>query len=594
MIPLHAAVILAPLFGIVQGDCEDTDNGATDIRGWSCYSYTTYPYWCHYYDHWDFQSGEMCCACGGGSGSGGCVDTDYGAVNQYNMDCGAYNTYGANNGWCASWWYDDYDFSSSDMCCGCGGGAPAPPPPTPAPTSPPLPTPAPTPPPPTPAPTPPPPTTSTQISTTATQTATSSETAIQTATQTTTETGTSFSTSSSTATTEMVLTATTALVRSVLAGSQELVVESEEGFSVGDAIMITGGGNSETRDITSFGSMMLGAPLDYGYPAGSRITNLGVSFSSNSPSAEEPQDSEASLAVFVAVVIVLLACVALGLGCLMRRGCPGCGRGPARDSQIEISVSELDAEISEHQADQKTELLETMDFWFLPVEALMNMPRNIPVFRHQVLRDLGLLVKRTMTLEDVLAGRFVADTAAVSHRWPEPEHPDPDGSKLCELQDILAKIPSIKFVWMDWVCAPQWHCGGRTEEEEEEFRLILENILPFIFLGCTVIVLYERVYNQRFWPNVESWIATKMATEDGLVPATEDRLRLKVHGIDSVKGFNCTPWVLDSWHHADAQLAICILSHKDILVTNAKDKDVNLKVLGSLDHMIKSRHILCT
>ncbi|CAK0866394.1 unnamed protein product [Prorocentrum cordatum] len=341
----------------------------------------------------------------GGGGSGGCVDTDYGAANQYNMDCGPYNTYGANNGWCASCRYDDYDFSSSDMCCGCGGGALAPPPPTPAPTSPPLPTPAPTPPPPTPAPTPPPPTTSTQISTTATQTATSSETATQIATQTTTETGTSsaspsssttkttattttetgtsFSTSSSTATTEMVLTATTALVRSVLAGSQELVVESEEGFSVGDAIMITGGGNSETRDITSFGSMMLGAPLDYGYPAGSRITNLGGSFSSNSPSAEEPQDSEASLAVFVAVVIVLLACVALGLGCLMRRGCPGCGRGPARDSQIEISVWELDAEISEHQADQKTELLETMDFWFLPVEALTNMPRNIPIFRHQ-------------------------------------------------------------------------------------------------------------------------------------------------------------------------------------------------------------------
>ncbi|CAK0831312.1 unnamed protein product [Prorocentrum cordatum] len=231
-----------------------------------------------------------------------------------------------------------------------------------------------------------------------------------------------------------------------------------------------------------------------------------------------------------------------------------------------------------------------MDFWFLPVEALMKMPRNMPVFRHQVLRDIGLLVKRTMTQEDVFAGRFVADTAAVSHRWPEPEHADPDGSKLCELQDILARSPSIKFVWIDWVCAPQWHGGGRTKEEEEEFRLILKNILPFIFLGCTVIVLYDRVYNQRFWPNVECWIATKIATEDGLVPATEDRLRVKVHGVESAKSLNCTRWVLDSWHHVDAQKAIRILSQKDILVTNARDKEINLKVVSSLDRMIHSRH----
>ncbi|CAK0815839.1 unnamed protein product [Prorocentrum cordatum] len=165
--------------------------------------------------------------------------------------------------------------------------------------------------------------------------------------------------------TGMVLTATTALVSPVLAGSQELVVESEEGFSVGDTIVITGGGNSETRDIASFGSIVLDAPLDYGYPAGSSITKLGGSYSSTAPWAEEQQDSERLLTVFVGVVIVLLACTALGLGCLMRRGCPGRGRGPAhdrgmRDAQIEISVSELDAEIDEHQPDQKDELPETM------------------------------------------------------------------------------------------------------------------------------------------------------------------------------------------------------------------------------------------
>jgi len=114
------------------------------------------------------------------------------------------------------------------------------------------------------------------------------------------------------------------------------------------------------------------------------------------------------------------------------------------------------------------------------------------------------------------------------------------------------------------------------------------------FFGCRVIVLYERIYNQRFWPNVECWIATKMATEDGLVPASEDRLRIQVYGIDSASGFDRASrmYVLGTWHSADAQQAIHFLSQDDILVTNARDKDINLKVVGSLDERIRSHHVL--
>jgi len=65
--------------------------------------------------------------------------------------------------------------------------------------------------------------------------------------------------------------ATTVLVSPVLAGASELAVESEEAHSVGDIIMIAGGGNAETRGIASFGSIVLDAPLDHGYPAGSSL-----------------------------------------------------------------------------------------------------------------------------------------------------------------------------------------------------------------------------------------------------------------------------------------------------------------------------------
>jgi hypothetical protein len=232
-------------------------------------------------------------------------------------------------------------------------------------------------------------------------------------------------------------------------------------------------------------------------------------------------------------------------------------------------------------------MLSGMEFWFFPVDQFLQLPSNKPIPRHQVLRDSGVLVKRQMSIEDVVAGKFM-DSAAVSHRWTTPEHPDPDCMKLRKLQKELTGS-SIQYLWLDWACAPQWHGGGRNDEEESEFRRTLENILPFIFLGCRVIVMYERIYNQRFWPNVECWIATKMPTKDGLVPATDERLRIQVHGIRSARGNDAgsRSFLLSTWHSKSAWDAVTALSKDDILVTNSRDKEVNLKVVASLDVQIR-------
>jgi len=232
-------------------------------------------------------------------------------------------------------------------------------------------------------------------------------------------------------------------------------------------------------------------------------------------------------------------------------------------------------------------MLSGMEFWFFPVDKFLQLPSNRPIPRHQELRDLGVLVKRQMNIEDVISGKFM-DSAAISHRWTTPEHPDPDCAKLRKLQEELTGS-SIRYLWLDWTCAPQWMGGGRNDDEEREFRRTLENILPFIFLGCRVIIMYERIYNQRFWPNVECWIATKMPTKDGLVPATDDRLRIQVHGIRSANGkdVGSRSFLLAAWHSRSAWDAIATLSKDDILVTNLKDKEVNLKVVASLDSQIR-------
>ena len=59
--------------GITEGNCFDTDNGATDSYGDACEEYYASPHWCdsaNNYDDGDFSSGDMCCSCGGGTGLG--------------------------------------------------------------------------------------------------------------------------------------------------------------------------------------------------------------------------------------------------------------------------------------------------------------------------------------------------------------------------------------------------------------------------------------------------------------------------------------------------------------------------------------------
>ncbi|CAK0889420.1 unnamed protein product [Prorocentrum cordatum] len=344
---------------------------------------------------------------------------------------------------------------------------------------------------------------------------------------------------------------------------------------------------------------------------------------------DQDQISDASTVVVVGIVGSCLACgtMCAVLCCLSRRffsrggdlevevGHPDPSKDGLSEVQVEPKIVEedLEAELGhpgafsdddseaeigrpglDETGDQVTQngLRKSMDFWFVPVSEIMRMPVDAPIPRHQTCRDMGLLVKRRIDIDDVLSGNLRVDTAAVSHRWPVPEHFDPQCTKLSKLQEVLPRTPSIKWLWIDWICAPQWHDGGRTDEEEVEFKMILKHILPFIFLGCKVIVLYERIYNQRFWPNVECWIATKMATPHGLVPASDDRLRVLVHGIHSAGGHDKAnlAQVLEYWHRATAQEAITILSHDDILVTNAKDKEVNLKVVASLDEQIRCHH----
>merc|ERR1712086_827414 len=63
---LWLAVVALLAIPLVGANCVDTDNGAQDMWGNPCVTYTSHPSMCRAYDTDVFKSHEMCCACGGG------------------------------------------------------------------------------------------------------------------------------------------------------------------------------------------------------------------------------------------------------------------------------------------------------------------------------------------------------------------------------------------------------------------------------------------------------------------------------------------------------------------------------------------------
>jgi len=105
---------------LMELECADLDNGATDYHGNTCAAYIGNTSLCGL-----ANSNDICCACGGGQDIN-CADTDNGATNDWGESC---SVYVGNSGSCG---YNDVtdggrdgnapNFISDEMCCGCGGG----------------------------------------------------------------------------------------------------------------------------------------------------------------------------------------------------------------------------------------------------------------------------------------------------------------------------------------------------------------------------------------------------------------------------------------------------------------------------------------
>merc|ERR1712136_252820 len=211
-----------------------------------------------------------------------------------------------------------------------------------------------------------------------------------------------------------------------------------------------------------------------------------------------------------------------------------------------------------------------------------------PLLPFQDLQETDWLVKSRVSMRDVVEGSM-RSAAAVSHVWLTREHPDPEGEQAEVIREFLHKRPEIEKVWIDWCCLPQ---GNKSEAEKAFFSQSLE-VVNLVYLALGVIIVLDSSYMARFWPQFEAFLSFQKVDASGLTPLPPHSSRnavlctgLAAQSPESVD--RLTRELVSRWGRVTVTKALTNLSMNDVLVTNTRDKDLQLQKLRELqDHVVQ-------
>jgi hypothetical protein len=120
-------------------------------------------------------------------------------------------------------------------------------------------------------------------------------------------------------------------------------------------------------------------------------------------------------------------------------------------------------------------------FVFLGAEFVRDYDegKQLPFFQEIRKKHPSKLRKVTITYAEVIAGTHVLKRLVVSHRWMNPDQPDPDGEQLKAIQEFLRSPAGreIEEVWIDAYCMPQDQPeGSRSDEDTADFKTMLGQV----------------------------------------------------------------------------------------------------------------------
>jgi len=199
-------------------------------------------------------------------------------------------------------------------------------------------------------------------------------------------------------------------------------------------------------------------------------------------------------------------------------------------------------------------------------------------------------VTSRVSIRNVVDGSM-RSAAAVSHVWLTTEHPDPEGEQADVIREFLHKRPEIEVIWVDWCCLPQ---GKEKTVVEQDFFSQSLKAVNLVYLALNVIIVLDSTYLARFWPQFEAFLSFQQVDSSGLKPLPANLSRnailctgLAAQSTESVK--RLSEELESRWRQVSVTRAIDNLSKGDVLVTNRRDKDIQLQKLKELqDHLVQS------
>ena len=111
-----------------------------------------------------------------------------------------------------------------------------------------------------------------------------------------------------------------------------------------------------------------------------------------------------------------------------------------------------------------------------------------------------------------------------------------------------------------------------------------------LFLGTTVLILYDLSYASRFWTQFEAWLGMQFATPNGLKSAVStENARYHIVCIQGAaeQAELYTKALVDTWATKTPQQAFDFLSKPDVMVTNQSDKQDQLPKIKALDATVQ-------
>jgi hypothetical protein len=225
-------------------------------------------------------------------------------------------------------------------------------------------------------------------------------------------------------------------------------------------------------------------------------------------------------------------------------------------------------------------------FYFLTRAAVLDISTK-HLQRMQEMRDSKLLVKVLIDLKDAFQGKgLIKNVLFVSHRWEDPATPDGTGAQLAAIKAHLLAHLEIQYVWFDYSCMPQRskNQDDRTPAEKAEFDLMLKAIAD-LYLTAKVLILLDTAYRTRFWTTMEGWCAMQQVTSEGVRPAREGESRVTVSCIHNATEKDREA-LLEMSTKTPAEMSK-FLASPDVFVTNKKDKETMLPIVGETDEHVR-------